>query len=208
MKIKIDFKIFLLIFCYILTNNIEAFSIIFIFMIIHEISHVLFGIILGLSLRKINLSIAGLRIEFKEKEVTLNKKSKKRLKNKIFIDLGGPISNLFFMVIGLILKKENIVYANLIIFLINILPILPLDGGRVLKNLLMLKYSFKKVNNIMIEISKYNLIILTIISSLAILYVKNISIAIFVIYLWILYIKERQKSDMVKNMYKVIGNRK
>ena len=208
MKIKVDLKIFLLILCYILTNKIKAFSIIFIFMILHEIAHLIAGIILGLKVKKVNFTIAGFTIEFLEADAdNYIIKSKKRLKNKILIDLGGPFVNLIFVILALILNLPEIMYANLIIFLINIFPILPLDGGRILRNILMYKYTFKTVNNVMIEISKINLIVLTVISSVIVVYLKNYAVAIFVIYLWILFIKEKHTSNMIKKMYKVISEK-
>lgn len=206
MKIKIDFKVFLLIFCYLITNKIRAFSIIFTFILVHEIAHLLTGILLGLKPKKILFAIAGFSIEFEERNVkNYLLKSKKRIKNNIIIDLGGPAINFLLAIVFLFMKIPDFVYANLIIFLINILPIVPLDGGRILRNILMYKYTFKTVNNVMIEISKYNLIILTLLSSMIIVYLQNPAIAIFILYLWILYIKEKHNSNMIKNMYKIIS---
>lgn len=206
MKIKIDLKLFLLIFCYIVTNKIRVFSILLFFILIHELTHLICGIILGLKIKKINFTIAGFSMEFEEKNVkNYVLKSKKRIKNKIIIDSSGPIANLFLAIIFVILNKVDFVYANLIIFLVNILPILPLDGGHILKNILLYKYTFRTVNNVIIEISKINLIILTLIGSIIVVYLKNPLVAIFIIYLWILFIKEKHYSNMINNMYKIIS---
>ena len=206
MKIKIDFKVFLLIFCYLITNKIRSFSILFVFILIHELAHLLTGILLGLKPKKISFTVAGFSIEFEERNIkNYLLKSKRRIKNNIIIDLGGPAINLIFALVFFFIKIPDFVYANLIIFLINILPIVPLDGGRILKNILMYKYTFKTVNNVMIEISKYNLIILTLLSSMIIIYLQNPAIAIFILYLWGLYIKEKHNSNMIKNMYKIIS---
>ena len=206
MKIKIDLKVFLLILAYILTNKIETFSTLFVFMFIHEIGHLFVGMCVGLRPKKIYLTIAGFSIEFIEKEYdNFVTKSKVRLRNKILICMGGPVINLIFILIGYLLKVQNIVYANIIIFLINMLPIVPLDGGQIIKNILMYKYTFKTVNKVMIEISKYNLIILTLIFSIAIVYLNNPIIAVFVLYLWILYLKEKRKSNIISNMYRIIS---
>ena len=100
MKIKIDFKVFLLIFCYLITNKIRVFSVILFFILIHELAHILSGIILGLKPKKINFTLAGFSIEFEEKIVkNYISKSKTRLKNKIIIDLSGPIVNLILSII-------------------------------------------------------------------------------------------------------------
>lgn len=206
MKIKIDFKVFLLAFCYLITKNIRVFSILLFFILIHELIHLISGVILGLKPKKITFTIAGFSIEFEERNVkNYLIKSKRRLKNKIIIDMSAPIVNLFLGIIFAYVKIPDFTYANLIIFLINILPILPLDGGRILKNILLYKFTFRTVNNVMIEISRINLIILTLIGSIIVVYLKNPLIAIFIIYLWFLFIKEKHYSNMINNMYTIIS---
>lgn len=206
MKIKIDFKVFLLAFCYLITKNIRVFSILLFFILIHELIHLISGVILGLKPKKITFTIAGFSIEFEERNVkNYLIKSKRRLKNKIIIDMSAPIVNLFLGMIFAFVKIPDFTYANLIIFLINILPILPLDGGRILKNILLYKFTFRTVNNVMIEISRINLIILTLIGSIIVVYLKNPLIAIFIIYLWFLFIKEKHYSNMINNMYTIIS---
>lgn len=206
MIIKIDFKVFLLAFCYLITKNIRVFSILLFFILIHELIHLISGVILGLKPKKITFTIAGFSIEFEERNVkNYLIKSKRRLKNKIIIDMSAPIVNLFLGIIFAFVKIPDFTYANLIIFLINILPILPLDGGRILKNILLYKFTFRTVNNVMIEISRINLIILTLIGSIIVVYLKNPLIAIFIIYLWFLFIKEKHYSNMINNMYTIIS---
>ena len=206
MKIKIDFKVFLLAFCYLITKNIRVFSILLFFILIHELIHLISGVILGLKPKKITFTIAGFSIEFEERNVkNYLIKSKRRLRNKIIIDMSAPIVNLFLGIIFAFVKIPDFTYANLIIFLINILPILPLDGGRILKNILLYKFTFRTVNNVMIEISRINLIILTLIGSIIVVYLKNPLIAIFIIYLWFLFIKEKHYSNMINNMYTIIS---
>ncbi len=91
-------------------------------------------------------------------------------------------------------------------FIINMLPIYPLDGGRILKNILLYKTHIKQTIKTMETISKYTLIILSIFASILILSFKNISIFILVIYLWGIYIKERHKKSI--NKKSISNNRK
>ena len=60
-------------------------------------------------------------------------------KNEIFCAAAGPILNLFLTVLLLALPIPSeieavryLLYCNGALFLINILPVLPLDGGRIL----------------------------------------------------------------------------
>ena len=48
MKIRIDLKIFLIIFIFILTNQIQIYMLIMIFALLHELGHLLAGLLLKL----------------------------------------------------------------------------------------------------------------------------------------------------------------
>lgn len=199
MKAKVDLKIFFIILLYILTQKVEIFTITFIFIILHEIGHIVSGILLGLKINKLELNIAGISLEFKNY-------GKERKLNNIIIDLAGPIINLLSAVIGVFIQSEIIIYINAMLFIINMLPIYPLDGGRILKNILLYKNTYKQTIKTMETISKYTLIILSIFASILILSFKNISIFILIIYLWGIYIKERHKNQLIKRAYQTIEN--
>ncbi len=199
MKAKVDLKIFFILLLYILTQRVEIFTITFIFIILHEIGHIVSGILLGLKINKLQLNIAGISLEFKNY-------GKERKINNIIIDLAGPLINLISAIIGIFIKLEIIIYVNAMLFIINMLPIYPLDGGRILKNILLYKNTYKQTIKTMETISKYTLIILSIFASILILSFKNISIFILVIYLWGIYIKERHKNQLIKRVYQTIEN--
>lgn len=199
MKAKVDLKIFFILLLYILTQKVEIFTITFIFIILHEIGHIVSGILLGLKINKLQLNIAGISLEFKNY-------GKERKINNIIIDLAGPLINLISAIIGIFIKLEIIIYVNAMLFIINMLPIYPLDGGRILKNILLYKNTYKQTIKTMETISKYTLIILSIFASILILSFKNISIFILVIYLWGIYIKERHKNQLIKRVYQTIEN--
>ena len=68
-------------------------------------------------------------------------------KNEIFCAAAGPIVNLFLalVILALPLPPESEIaryalYCNLALFTLNLLPILPLDGGRILYYVTSLKY--------------------------------------------------------------------
>lgn len=199
MKIKVDLKIFLIIILYILTKNIEIFAFSFIFILLHELGHAITGIILGLRIKKININALGVSIEFENY-------GKERIKNKIIIDLAGPLVNLILCTVTILLKNEEIAYINLALAIINLLPIYPLDGGRIIKNLLLKKYNYKKTIMCIEKISKTTLISMSMISSIIILYFKNIGIFLVIIYLWSIFIKECQKNKIVKKALQTIKN--
>lgn len=199
MKIKLDIKIFLIILVYILTKNIKVFALSFIFIFIHELGHILAGISLGLKITKIHITILGFSIEFENY-------GKERRINKIIIDSAGPAINLIIAIMAIILGIAELFYINLVLLLINLLPIFPLDGGRILKTVLLYKYSYKETMKKIEKISINTMILLTFISSIAVLYFKNISFFLITIYFWYLILKENKKNQIVQKAFKVIEN--
>ena len=112
----------------------------------------------------------GVAISFKIKPEEYNKKIKKGNQleiKKILVALAGPITNFIVIVIILNLNIElfkalTIIYTNFLIVIFNLLPIYPLDGGRILKGILHInigkqkaeKYIIFKVENMRAECTR------------------------------------------------------
>jgi len=84
------------------------------------------------------------------------------------------------------------------------MPLYPLDGGRILKSLLRLKYNGCFTDMVINKISNIILLIVTVASSILILYFKNIAILFVDIYLWIIIIHENRKYNMKKRLYDIL----
>lgn len=125
--------------------------------------------------------------------------------NKIITYLAGPICNLALALIFYLLNfKIEFVETNLILGILNLLPIMPLDGGRVLKEIIKFFYDNKTASIFMIEVTKFSLIIFSLIYSVAILKLKNIAILFLIIYMWWLYSIEERKIQTLKRVYEII----
>lgn len=210
MRFRIDLKIFIFAILFYLTKQIEIYAMIMIFATIHELGHLLAGILSGMKPEKIELMPYGLSISFKINVKEYNKKIKKanilELK-KIIVALAGPLTNLFIILISssIEIQKANIItYTNLLIMIFNLLPIYPLDGGRIIKGILNIYLGKRKSEECTKIISKTTLIIITAIFSILILYVKNISIFLIDIYLWYIVQKENTKLKNRQEIYKKI----
>ena len=59
-----------------------------------------------------------------------------------FIYLAGPLGNAILLVLSFIIKSDNLKMINLILFLFNLMPIMPLDGFYILVNFLALKLPY------------------------------------------------------------------
>ena len=197
MKFRIDLKIFAFIIIFAITRQIEIYSIMMIFAIIHELSHMIIGIMLGFKPEKIELNPLGLSLAFKPNWNDYNIKIKKSNSyeiKKIIVALAGPISNLAIaVVIALITEASHftylVFYANLLIAIFNLLPIYPLDGGRALKGIFHIMFGKWKAKKMINDISFVITIILTAVSSIAIYYYKNLAILVILVYIWTIVIK-------------------
>lgn len=214
MRIRIDLKIFVFIVLFYLTKQIEIYAMLMIFALLHECGHLIAGLIMGFKPEKINVMPIGLSISFKIPIENYNKKIEKSnilSIKKILIALAGPITNMLIALVVIFMNFEftdvqrlNIIYANVIICMFNLLPIYPLDGGRILKQFIKIKKGI--INSLQYThiIQNVLMIILTFVSSIAIYYLENISIFIIIIYLWILVLNENKKYSVRKRIYNCI----
>ena len=214
MKFRIDLKIFILILLFLITNQIKIYAMIMLFAIIHELGHLIAGILLGMKPEKIEIKVFGVSISFDVKKEDYNIKIKKgnllEVK-KIFVALAGPLTNVFIMIIFIsnifdmnYYNKILIIFSNMTLILFNILPIYPLDGGRILKGVFYILKGKYKAEEYIYHISYITLIILTAISSITLLYFKNIAIFIAIIFLWGLQIKENAIYQNRRKLYEAI----
>ena len=214
MRFRIDLKIFIFLIIFYFTKQIEIYAMIMLFALIHELGHLLAGLLMGMKPEKIELMPFGVSISFKIKVEEYNKKIKKgnilEIK-KILVALAGPLTNFIIIVIASninidLFKALIIIYTNFLIMIFNLLPIYPLDGGRILKGILHINFGIQKSEFYTNIISKITVTIITILSSVLILYIHNIAITLIDMYLWYLIIKEdiiyKKREKILENINK------
>ena len=196
MKIRIDLKILFFLALFYFTKQIKIYLLVLGFAFLHELAHMLVGLLLGFKPKLIEIMPFGFSLNLTPKKEDFETKIKKsnlvELKY-IYVAVAGPLLNLIiatlFSYIRLKVNSEIIdliTYSNLIIFIFNLIPIYPLDGGRVINSVLKINRGSLIANKTMKIIKKVTIILLTIASSIAILYLKNIAILLIIVYLWIL----------------------
>ena len=212
MSIKINLNVFLFVLLFILTNQIELYALVMLFALIHELGHLLCGVILDFEVENFEIMPLGFSVEFKPNVKDYNKKIMKSnilTVKKLCINLAGPMANFIIIIVSYLFKLQDIIiFSNLIILIINMIPIYPLDGGRVLKNVLKLLLGNKKALKCTNTISNVAVIMLTIISSIGIYYYKNIAILFAIIFVWLLILKENKKFNTYNKIYKAIDKEK
>ncbi len=218
MSIKIDLKIilFILLFCF--TSQVEMYVLLMIFAMIHELGHLCAGLILGFKLQEISITPFGMKIEFKpqceEYNTKVGKGSCLAIKRGI-VAIAGPLTNfviICIMIIAMSLNSEllinpiatTIIYSNFLIAIFNLIPIYPLDGGRIVKEILHIKFGLQESHAYTYKISQISIIALTVISSILIIYIQNISVLIILAYLWGLMLVERKRHHTKERINKII----
>lgn len=157
--------------------------------ILHESGHILAMKIKGCKVEEIQLNLFKFNI-------VDNSRNEKNFFDDIFVLILGPIFNLFiafvFFIIFIFSKKIYLFYfclENLLIGLINLMPIMSLDGGQIFYIFLILKLNEKSAYYILNIISIILLVPITILSFFILINSKyNFSLLGICLYLILLII--------------------
>lgn len=212
MKIRIDLKIFIFFALFYFTKQIDIYFIIIFFCIIHELGHIIMGLILNFKPDKLEIKPYGLSISFKINIEDINIKigngNLLELK-QIIVAISGPVVSLLLIILysyidPIYITKQDAIYSNILILLFNLLPLYPLDGGRILNSIFYMKYGNRVSKVFTYKCSNITMIIITIFSSIFIYYFKNISIFLICICLWIMRTKENKIFHKKMKIYDLI----
>lgn len=202
LKLRIDLKIIVVILIFLFTGQLKTYCIIMFFCFLHEFGHIITAKLFKMQIEKIEILPCGFSASFFS--YNLSGVPKVFSMQELLVALAGPIVSLIlalsFQYIDdtnfTILTKQEIVYSNILILIFNLLPLYPLDGGRILKNILNIKLRGNNTDNIINKVSSVTIILLTIVSSIAVYYFKNIAIFLVCIFLWNIILSNKLKKNV------------
>lgn len=136
----------------------EGYSAIYIFSyltaLIHELSHVITAKLLKVKISRVEIYPFGVCARLSDSYIRSSEK-------EFVIAFSGPLSNLILFWICFFLSNfyssqiiSYLIDLNIAMCLLNLLPSLPLDGGRILKSILTCRYGILRAYNFMIKLSR------------------------------------------------------
>lgn len=144
--LNINIATYFLILTFLFTGLIKNIILIYIIIIFHELGHILMIKLLHYKIIKVDIYPMG-------GVTTINKPLNTPLKHEFLIAIFGPIFQLVLFFIFYLLLKINIISSNTynlflnynqIILIFNLLPIIPLDGYKLLRTFMEIFFPFKK----------------------------------------------------------------
>ena len=186
-KIKINPLWIVLLFILSYFDNMHIVIIYFIFLLLHEMGHMYMARFLGYKFDTIDFMPYGLGLKTNTTYISV--------KNDILISIAGPIVNFAFIILIVVLwwvipisyyYTKDIFYINVSILVLNVLPIFPLDGGRVI--MVVIKDRFKTLAvHIMRWVTVGSIILLCGLFVLSIFTTLNLTYFILSVFLFLSY---------------------
>ncbi|MEK4494990.1 M50 family metallopeptidase [Ureibacillus sp. FSL W8-0352] len=173
-----------LLFGMILYGNVSYYALILTSLLIHEFGHILIAWLLGVKVKRCVLMPYGGEIEL-EGGYSLSPHK------QLLISLGGPVATFCCMLMAPFLDPllaKPFIKIQIVLLCINLIPVWPLDGGRIVFALILLFCKKAKVYELFLAIS-FILITLTVIITF-ILLPKTLFLFVLSIFLWFHIIQE------------------
>ncbi|EON71406.1 stage IV sporulation protein FB [Lysinibacillus sphaericus OT4b.31] len=184
MKIKLHILCIPLVFVMILSGQIAYYAIILSSLLWHEVGHLLAAKICGVKVKSCVITPYGGEIEFDNPAVV-------QATSLLWIALGGPIATLLGIGLAFFMPEllaTKLIEVQLVLLAINVLPILPLDGGRIMIACLFLFYPTVRAFE---HYYSFCLAIVTLLFIITLGYLpQSIFLAVLCLFIWLQVIKE------------------
>lgn len=130
MKLRIHPLTALLITICFLMGQIKLLFAAYIVMTLHEAAHLVAAVCIGLKPESITFAPFGVQLRLKSRMIC-------SAADEIILYAAGPLVNGALALLAVSLGYEQLYRLNIALFIMNLLPVMPLDGGMILRRLLM-----------------------------------------------------------------------
>ena len=186
MYIKIHFYLFVLLAYVFYKGKLEIFMLFYLSAFTHEVAHVVVSLLLGVEVMELYFLPFGINAKYE------NRLSERK---EILISMAGPIMSLF---LALFSKNAFVRMVNFVIMLLNLVPIYPLDGGRIQKCIFVKIFGYAKGMKMSEKVSDLFLVLFLIIAILMGWKFRNYHLLLLTIYLFFLSKSEIKKDRILR----------
>ncbi len=184
MKVKLHLLCIPLILFMIFSGQIAYYAIILTSLLWHEAGHLLVAMLCGVKIKSCVISPYGGEIEFENPAAV-------QTSSLLWIALGGPIATILGIGLAFFMPEliaTRLINVQLVLLAINLLPIIPLDGGRIVLACLFLFYPSVRLVEYYYSLSLIFASILFIITLINL--PQSIFLAVLCLFIWLQVLKE------------------
>lgn len=180
-------------------NSQMTFFMSFGIVLIHELFHLFASIILGVEVKSIVILPFGMTLRLEKNIIRYPKK-------EIIIALSGPLANVIMIILANTFYKENYNNLNFLLFmlinysvlLINLIPVPPLDGGRILRAVMIRSRGLMGASKFLLKVSRFFVVLVFIMGILVLIKTRgNPSLCIIGAFLVFSMVEEKKTSDLL-----------
>lgn len=196
-KLRISIWIFPIIFASVSGGYSHLFFAAYLSAALHELAHIVCAHFLKIGIDRINIYPFGISARLKSTYIQSAEK-------EFLVAISGPFCSLIlfwlFSSIYVLQKQSLLLYladTNLALCIINLIPSLPLDGGRMLKALLTQRFGIIRSYNFMLKLSRIVILVLIISAIILVTITYNFSLILISAFLLQNLVWEQQSVSLI-----------
>lgn len=186
MSLKIHVTLILILIYNYFFSDVKLFIMCYMFIVMHELSHAIVALLLKVDIKEFEFTPFGVCAKYENNISDLK---------ELIISVSGPLFSIFFAY-----SYGNKIYfiINILITIFNLLPIYPLDGGRILRVILNLIFGHKKGKIISTYFTNILLILFLVVSIFIAVCYKNFFFLAMCFYMLKLSKSEIKKDEILR----------
>lgn len=186
MSLKIHITLILVLVYNYFFSDIKLFIMFYMFAIMHELSHAVVALLLRIDIKEFEFTPFGVCVKYENNLSDLK---------ELIISVSGPV---FSMILACLYGNKIYFIINILITIFNLLPVYPLDGGRVLRVILKFIFGYKKGKIISTYLTNLILILFLFVSIFIAAYYKNFFFLAMCFYMLKLSKSEIKKDEILR----------